>query len=71
MMEARYIPTWLCAGNQLPGLCVASLHDELRDLRGLARARFSNKDCCLAAVDHVHKVCPCLPHRQTCEVTGR
>jgi hypothetical protein len=65
------LPSGLRTADHLAGLGVASIMDELCNLRGLPRARLSHKDGCLALVNHVYEIVACLPYRQTCVETAR
>eukprot|EP00955_Chlamydomonas_euryale_P111902 366097-Chlamydomonas_euryale.AAC.15 len=60
-------PSWLRAGDGLATLCVPSLSHKLSDLGGLPTARFTNKDGCLVAIDHLDEFLLRLPHGQPCE----
>ena len=65
------LPSGLCTADHLAGLGIASIMDELCNLRGLPRSRLSHQDGCLALVNHVYEIVACLPYRQTCVETAR
>ena len=63
--KARLIcrPPRLRAADHLAGLGVASVMNELGDLRGLARACLPHQDSSLTLVNHVYEVVARLPYR--------